>query len=288
MLSAVPAMPIRDNPDAALIVYTVLMVAITTGFLVWWLNSPRERRIGPALPILLVGGALSGLMESWLDNVVLVGYPPDQNLPVLESFGRSVPIFVPIGYAWFCGGLLYLMARRVMVRGITTRDVWTIYGIVVVVDFVAIGLSHWLGVLEFFGDPPMKVLGYPIWWAGIDGLHVILGGSIVILALHHLRGRAQAWLVLVPSVALGASAGIVGWPVSTAINTAEWSDLAKYLCAFASIGLSLACVTVIARLLPRAVRISRGLAAPGAPAAGEPGTTPVEDDRPLAVSGAGR
>lgn len=284
MLATVPTMPIRDNPDAALIVYTVLMVAITTGFLVWWLCSPRERRIGAALPILLVGGALSGLMESWLDNVVLVGYPPDQNLPVLESFGRSVPIFVPIGYAWFCGGLLYLMARRVMVRGISSRDVWTIYGVVVIVDFVAIGLSHWLGVLEFFGDPPMKVLGYPIWWAGIDGLHVILGGSIVILALHHLRGRAQAWLVLVPSVALGASAGIVGWPVSTAINTSEWSDLAKYMCAFASIGLSLACVTVIARLLPRVARISRELAATDAPGPGEP-PLPSEDDRPLALSG---
>lgn len=287
MLSSVPVMPVRDNPDAALIVYTVLMIAMTTGLLVWWLTSREERRIGPALPFLLLGGLLSGLMESWLDNVVLVGYPPDQNLPVLESFGRSVPIFVPIGYAWFCGGLLYLMTRYFQRNGIRTKDVWAIYGTVVVVDFIAIGLSAWIGILEFYGDPPMKILGYPLWWAGIDGLHVILGGSIVLLALHHLRGRAQAWLVLVPSVALGASAGIVGWPVSTAINSAEWSDLAKYLAAFASIGLSLACITVIARILPRVVALSEDVArgpageapAPPAPALAE------EPVRPTVASG---
>lgn len=282
MLSSVPVMPIRDNPDGALIVYTVLMIALTIGFFTWWLTSPAERRIGPALPFLLLGGALSGLMESWLDNVVLVGYPPEQNLPVLESYGRSVPIFVPIGYAWFCGGLLYVMARQFLKRGVTTSSVWKIYGAVVIVDFVAIGLSHWLGVLEFYGDPPMKIAGYPIWWAGIDGLHVILGGSIALLALHHLRGRSQAWLILLPSVALGASSGIVGWPVSTAINSQEWSDLAKYLCAFASIGISLACVTVIARLLPRVAAESARLAAPTSASALEVESAPRR--RPAGVA----
>ncbi|HYF27527.1 MAG TPA: hypothetical protein VD931_17430, partial [Baekduia sp.] len=205
MLAAVPSMPVRDNPDAALVVYTVLMVVLTLGFLGWWLRSPQERRVGPALPFLLLGGALSGLMESWLDNVVLVGYPPEQNLPVLESFGRAVPIFVPIGYAWFCGGLLYLTARALRRTGTTARKVWAIFGAVALVDFVAIGLSAWIGVLEFFGDPPLEVLGYPLWWAGIDGLHVVLGGALVLVLLDHLHGRAQAWLVLVPSVALGAS-----------------------------------------------------------------------------------
>jgi len=281
MLSAVPVMPVRDNPDAALIVYTVLMIVLTAGLLAWWLSSPAERRVGPALPFLLLGGALSGLMESWLDNVVLVGYPPEQNLPVLESFGRSVPMFVPIGYAWFCGGLLYVMARYFQRHGIRSRDVWSILGAVVVVDFVSIGLSSWIGVLEFYGDPPMKVLGYPLWWAGIDGLHVILGGSLLLIALDHLRGRAQAWLILLPSVALGASSGIVGWPVSTAINS-SWSDPAKYLCAFASIGLSLACISVIARTLPRIVALSREVAARDAPA--PEAAAVVVEERPQPVS----
>lgn len=256
--AAVP-MPIRDNPDSALIVYTVLMIVLTTGFFAWWLASRTERRIGPALPFLLIGGALSGLMEAWLDNVVLVGWPPEQNLPVIHAFDRSVPMFVPIGYAWFCGGLVYILARTYQRNGITAKNVWVLYGAVVVVDFVAIGLSHWLGILEFFGDPPMSILGFPLWWAAIDGLQVVLGGVAALLLLDHLRGMAQAWLVLLPSIVLGAAAGIVGWPISTAINSA-WSDPAKWACAVASIGLSLACILLISKVAPRAAEISRRIA----------------------------
>lgn len=262
-LAAVPQMPIRDAPETALIVYTALMIAVTAGFLLWWLRSPAERRVGPALPLLLVGGMLSGLMEAWLDNVVLVGYPPEQNLPVLHAFGRSVPIFVPIGYGWFCGGLLYLVARAYQRDG-SARQVWTLYGVIAVVDFVAIGLSSWIGILEFYGDPPMNVLGYPLWWAGIDGLDVVLGGAIVLVLLHHLQGRHQAWLVLVPSIALGAASGIIGWPISTALNS-SWSMPTKYACALASIGLSIACVRFIAAAVPLLVAHVRDPAPAGVP-----------------------
>jgi hypothetical protein len=254
-LADVPVMPIRDSPDNAVIVYTVLMAIVTVGFLLWWASSPSERKIGPALPLIVVGGVISGSMEAWLDNVVLVGYPPHQALPVIEAFGRSVPMFVPIGYGWFCGGLLYLVARSFQ-RGISQTKVWAIYGIVAIVDFVAIGLSSWIGVLQFFGDPPMNVLGYPLWWAGIDCLDVVLGGTLVFVLLNHLRGMNQLWYLIVPSVALGASAGIVGWPVSTAINS-QWSMSAKYVAALASIGLSLACVHFIARALPHLARAAR-------------------------------
>jgi preprotein translocase subunit SecY len=119
-LAGVPEMPIRDSPNNALIIYTVLMVVVTSCFLLWWARTAAERKIGPALPLIVVGGVISGLMEAWLDNVVLVGYPPHQALPVIEAFGRSVPIFVPIGYGWFCGGLLYVVARSFQ-RGITRR-----------------------------------------------------------------------------------------------------------------------------------------------------------------------
>jgi len=245
-LAAVPQMPVRDAPETALIIY----------------------------PALLLGGMFSGLMESWLDNVVLVGYPPEQNLPVLQSFGRSVPIFVPIGYGWFCGGLLYLVARAYQ-RGVTPRRVWQLFGAIALIDFVAIGLSSWIGILQFFGDPPMNIAGYPLWWAGIDGLDVVLGGAMVFVLLHFLHGRSQAWLLLVPSIALGAAAGIVGWPVSTAINS-SWSMPAKYACAVASIGLSLACVRFLATAVPRLAHLlDRAPAQAAAPAAAETERVPV-------------
>jgi hypothetical protein len=243
----IPDMPIREAPQGALIAYTVLMVLITLGFLIWWALSERKR--GPALLLFLIGGALSGLMEPWLDNVVLVGYPPDQITPVFVAFERAVPIFVPIGYAWFCGGLLYVLYRAFSTE-FTARRIWALYGIVAVIDFIAIGLSAWIGVLEFFGDPPMKIAGFVVWWAAIDALQVVLGATLAVFLVPALRGAKQLWLILIPSVVLGAAAGIVGWPISTALNSG-WPMWAKYICALASIGFSLACTHFVAQSAPR-------------------------------------
>lgn len=258
MVAAIPAMPIKDAPETAFAVYTALMALITGGFLVWWLVS--ERRHGPALPLLILGGALSGLMEPWLDNIVLYRWPPHQNLAAFEAFGRTIPWFVLIGYGWYCGALPYVTARYLR-RGFTANTIWALLGIIVVIDFLAIGLSAWLDVSGFFGDPPLRILGYPLWWAAIDGLHVILAGSIALLLIPHLRGWTLGFLVVLPSMALGASTGIVAWPVSIAINS-QWPDPAKYLCAFATIGLSLAAVWGITRVLPALVRASEN-ARPG-------------------------
>ena len=248
MLRTVPDMPIREASNGPLLVYTVLMSLITLGFLLWWAVSAKRRR-NPALPLLLVGGAVSGLMEPWLDNVVLVGYPINQWTPYFVAFERPVPIFVPIGYAWFCGGLLFVL-YRLFQREFSARAIWRLYGAIVVVDFVAIGLSAWLGILVFFGNPPLNIAGYPLWWAGIDGLMVVLGGTLTYFLAETLRGLQRLWLVLIPSVTLGAASGIVGWPISTALNSA-WPMWAKLLCALCSIGLSLASVHFVAKVAPR-------------------------------------
>ena len=173
----------------------------------------------------------------------------DQDLGFFDAMGRTVPIFVPIGYAWFCGGLLYFTARFYE-RGVTARQVWGILGLVVVVDFIGIGLPTWLGLLGFFGDPPMNIFGYPLWWAAIDGVDVILGGAVVYFLLPVLKGRQQLWLVLVPPVMIGLSAGAVGWPVSTAINSG-WSTGAKWAAATVTIGLGLAITHLVAKVVSR-------------------------------------
>lgn len=249
MLAAVPAMPVKHAPETAFAIYTGLMCLVTLGFLAWWRFTP-ERRQGPALPLIVLGGGISGLMEAWLDNVVLYRWPPEQHLAAFQAFGRTVPLFVPIGYAWFCGALLYVVARR-FERGVSARQVWALLGIIAFVDFAAIGLSAWIGVSDFFGDPPLSVAGYPIWWAAIDGCDVLIGATLVWFLRPRLQGREQLWLVVVPVIALGASAGAVGWPVSTALNS-QWSAQGKLLCALATIGLGLCITHFIARLMSAA------------------------------------
>jgi hypothetical protein len=241
-------MPVHAEDRAGMAVYTVAMCAITGGVLLWWAASPQRRR-DPALLYLLAGGAIAGCLEPFLDNVVLFWYPPHQHLVAFHAIGRTVPLFVPIGYAWFCGSLLYLVAR-IFQRGVRERDVWALLGAVAVIDFVAIGLTSWLGIAGFYGSPPFDIGGYPLWWAAFDGTDVILGGAIVYYLLPRLPGRSRLWLLLAPPFALGIATGAVGWPITTALNT-PFGTAGKWLAGTVTIGLGLVVVFAVARVVTR-------------------------------------
>jgi hypothetical protein len=241
-------MPIHDGSTLAFALYTAAMLAITLGLFAWW-GVSRERQRGPALPLLLIGGALSGLVEPFLDNVVLVWWPPEQPLAAFEAFGRTVPWFVPIGYAWFCGALLYF-AARIYAAGVRPAQVWAIFAVVAVVDYVAIAATTWIGIMGFYGDPPMNVGGYPLWWAAIDGAHVMFGGAVVLLLAPRLRGFARLWLLAVPTIVIAASGGAVGWPISTALNSG-WSAAGKWVAAAVTIGIGCAIVHLVAQAVSR-------------------------------------
>ncbi|KAA0233897.1 MAG: hypothetical protein JJLCMIEE_01114 [Acidimicrobiales bacterium] len=253
-------MPVHDAPEAAFVVYTVLMALVSIGFLAWWALS-AQRRQEPVLPLLLLGGAVAGLVEPFLDNVVLFWWPPEQQTELFEAFGRTIPLFVPIGYAWFCGGLLYF-AARLYDRGAGAGHVWLLFAAVAVVDFVAIGLTTWLGIAGFFGGAPMRIAGFPLWWAAIDGVDVILGGAVVWFLTPVLRGRRRLYLVLVPPVMIGMAGGGIGWPISTALNSG-WSTPAKWAAAAVTIGLGLSIVHLVAQVVARSNRLQEASGAGG-------------------------
>jgi hypothetical protein len=198
--------------------------------------------------LLLVGGALSAGLEPFLDNVVLFWYPPHQHLVAFHAFGRTVPLFVPIGYAWFCGALLYAVARR-FEHGVRPRDVWLMLLGIVVIDYIAIGLTSWLHIAGFYGHPPYNLGGYPLWWAAFDGTSVILGGALVYYLLPRLRGLERAWLVLIPTLMVGGTAGAVGGPITIALNS-QWSSGAKWVAGALTMVLGCAIVHLVARVVP--------------------------------------
>jgi hypothetical protein len=86
---------------------------------------------------------------------------------VFTALGRHIPLAIPIGYAWFVGGLPYFVARY-FARGITVRQFWCVAGIVAVLDFLAISSVSWLNAAGFYGSDVMRVAGYPLWWAPFD------------------------------------------------------------------------------------------------------------------------
>jgi hypothetical protein len=275
-------MPVHHAPETAFVVYTVLMCVTTAALLLWWLLS-SERSRGYALPLLLAGGAVSSLLEPFRDNVVLVWYPPHQNLGAYQAFGRTIPMFVPIGYAWFCGGLLYL-AARIYQRGVSAKHVWALLGAVVAVDFVAIGMTTWIGVMGFYGRPPLNVAGYPLWWAAFDGADVILGGAVILWLLPRLKGRGLLWLLVIPSLVLGAVSGAVGWPITTALNS-QWSSAAKLVAASLTMTLGCSIVYLVTRRIVKpATGQHRAVAGGGIAGERDEAREPIGSQVPIATT----
>jgi hypothetical protein len=241
-------MPIHHAPQGGYIVYTALMAAGTLGLLAWWALS-AERRRGPWLPLLLAGGALSVVCEPLFDNLVLFWYPPHQPLPAFHAFGRSVPLCVIIGYAWFDGGLLYL-AARLLERGGGARAMWRLAGIVFLIDFVAIGLTMWIHVAGFYGHQVITIGGYPLWWGAVDVSNVVFGGFVVFHLLGRLRGVRRLYLLLVPTWVTGATAVAVAGPAALALNSG-WSTAGTVLASLATIVLGVAVVDLVTHLIGR-------------------------------------
>jgi hypothetical protein len=255
----VPPMPINPEPATANDIYLTIMVAVFAGMLIWWFFSNDRKTIGPALPLLLVGGLLSAMAEPFLDNAVLFWYPPHPDLPSVAAYGRDLPIWVPLGYAWFCGGLAYFVGRQFH-RGVTRRQVWAIAGGVALVDFLAIGATSWLNVAGFYGDPPLDVAGYPLWWSPFDVSIALLGGTLVMHLLPRLQGRQRWYYVAVAPVAVGGACGIVSWPIATALNS-SWSSEAKLIAAVMTIGIGLLVINTVAAFVSTRASKPAGVAA---------------------------
>lgn len=236
-------MPLHPERKMDFVIYTVLMAGLTLAVLLWWWRS-NERSRGIALPLLLAGGAIAVICEPAFDNLVLFWYPPHQQLEAFHAFGRTIPICVVIGYAWFCGGLPYL-AARLMQRGLTARGIWLLAGAVYVIDFVAIGLTSWLKIAGFYGGQPFNVAGYPLWWGAVDTANVVFGGALVCYLLPRLQGARRLYLLLVPTWVTGATAVAVAGPVSIALNS-RWSMAGKSIGALITIGLGLGIVGLVA------------------------------------------
>jgi hypothetical protein len=247
-MSATIAMPIHNAVESGFTVYTVLMAVLTGGLLAGWGLSGRRREHW-AFPLVLAGGAVAAMCEPVFDNLVLFWYPPHQQLSAFHAFGRTVPICVVIGYAWFCGGLPYL-AYTMIKRRVTARRLWSLAAAVFVIDFIAIGLTSWLKIAGFYGGQPFNVAGYPLWWGAVDTSNVLLGGALLYYLIPRLTGIRRAYLLLVPVWITGATAVAVAGPVAIALNS-RWSMAGKYAAALITLGLGFGIVDVVASRLSR-------------------------------------
>lgn len=235
LADGIPMPTDASPPFGPSVAFTTASAAVVIGLLVWWWVS-GERRGGPALPLFFLGIAISGIVvEPIFDNTLLYWYPPDNPLGFYQAYDRTVPWFVPIGYAWFFGGSSYIL-WRLFVRGVTRTQIWVYFAVVIIIDAVATSTVGWIGISGFYGNQPFMVGGINIWFAFADATAGMVGAVILYLLVPHLKGWGWAWLVVIPTISYGAVLGGVTSPVVLGLHS-DWTTLGRWLGGAATIAL---------------------------------------------------
>ncbi|MCX2930011.1 hypothetical protein ORI20_06990 [Mycobacterium sp. CVI_P3] len=243
-------------PHTAQVITTAVMGVLVAAFLVYAICELVHRR-SATLILLLIGGAISYLNEPIDDVLGLVWHPEAGQWTAIDTFSR-VPLWGLGIYIVFFGGMPYLILQNLR-RGMSRAQLWRWVGMLVIID-IAVELPVLAsGIYQYFGDAPMQVGGFPVYWIFINAVGP-LGLAVLLLAAEdRFTGWRMLYLPLLPMVCNAASSVAVGWPIYSALN-AQAGPVVTWGAAFLTIAIGLSVLDI---LITTAARISVRLREPG-------------------------
>lgn len=195
--------------------FTLIVGAGFVGIALWCLAFAAVKRDG--LPLLmLVSGLLSVGLEPVVDTMGKVWYAKDNPWVVYTAMGIPQPAFLLLGYALFWGGTVYVGSRFVL-RG---ASIWKVFAVVFAMDlFVEYLGAPILKVGIYFDFSPFNILGFPVWWAFVNGAVAVVGVWLLITLESHLAGWKRLALVVVSPTAFAATHATCAWPVWVTLHS---------------------------------------------------------------------
>ena len=212
----------------------VILAAIIFALREW------SRSQSPIPLLLILGGAFTSFMEPFVDLGGGCWHPIIGQHELFENMARPIPVWLGCTYvAYF--GVLPMVMYYFFAKGITTRAMWLWFLVPVVVDIILEEtlLSQADHLYAYYGNQPLKLHVFPLWWTASNTIGVYLSAVVTTL----FASRPRSWrLLLVPFCTLlcyGAATGSVGWPSIVVINSncsnlvTQLGGLASFLIAFA-------------------------------------------------------
>jgi hypothetical protein len=247
MPTTIVPMPVMPAPPIAGAAFLIGTIVIMTAILLWWAFGGERKRQGWVLPLIFAGTALSAVMiEPIYDNTLLYWYPDVNNLAFFRAFERTIPWFVPLGYAWFFGGSAYLV-WRVIEGGASAKRIWQLFAATAVVDWLAVSICEWLDLSAFYGGQPFHIFGSPIWFSFCDATGGFVLGAALAVFVPYLQGTRRLWLLILPSFTYASTLGSTTAPVSLALNSG-WSIPVTWVAGAATMALCMVAIHVIAQM----------------------------------------
>jgi hypothetical protein len=213
-----PLAPIHTSIDETVQTnVTVVMGVIAVATLIFSLY--HWRRTGkPTFLVLFVAGGLMMLFEPMVDTVGAVWFQKENAWVAFTLYGRPIPVWLCLTYFFYFGigvGAGYLFLRR----GVTRGQVWLMFGAGIAGDFLLETILLHYDTYIYYGDQPLVLLKFPLWWAPVNSLIVLVAAAVVYRFDDYLAGARQ--LLIIP-IALTCSAAVnagAGWPSWLVINS---------------------------------------------------------------------
>jgi len=236
MLAAVPQPPTHlEMPDAelAFTIFGAIPLMLLLALAVRHLRGSD----GPLLLFCMIGGLAASLFEPFVDVMGLVYLTENGSIGTFEILGRTMPLFVPLMYPWYIGGLAYLTCRR-LEQGITTRGVFALFGVFILVNFALEAPGLLTDVYTYYGKQPFNVWGHPMWWGFANAFTALAAGAMV-FGLRRLVGGGWALAGAIPLIFMseGLSNAGAGWPMYATLNDDSLGYAWTYPAACLTIGL---------------------------------------------------
>lgn len=213
--------PLDMEASGAAWIFTLIVGVGFVAVAIWCIAFALRRK--DMLPLLMLGsGLISVGLEPIVDTMGKVWYASDNPWVVYTAVGVPQPAFLLLGYALFWGGTVYIGSRFVL-RG---SSLWKVFAVVFVMDlFVEYVGAPILDVGIYFDFSPFNILGFPVWWAFVNGAVASLGVWLLIVLEKELQGWRRVALLVVSPTAFGGTHAICAWPVWVTLHsdTPEWA-----------------------------------------------------------------
>jgi hypothetical protein len=231
---------------------TVVMAVFAVGALAFSLLHWRRTR-NPMFLLLLVSGGCMMLMEPAVDTVGGCWFPKIHSWVVFTAWGRPIPLWLCLAYFFYfgiLGGVFWAIIRR----GVTRGQVWALFALGMAGDFVLETVLLHFNTYIYYGGQPLRVLKFPLWWAPVNSVIVVVLAATIVRLEPLLAGRRQ--LLVIP-LAVSVSAALncaAGWPSWFVINS-HVGAVPRQLGGLATFALAGWFVSLIARLVPAPVTL---------------------------------
>jgi hypothetical protein len=247
----IPQPPVNDPmPKTAETIFNVF-IFIPLGIFLAVAVRKIFKGQGPILLYCIIGGAFAATMEPVVDVLGLVYLKEVDAFGTFTILDRTMPLYICFVYPWYVGGLGYL-AYRLFQRGVTTKDLFLLWGLDCVVDILLETPGILAGTYLYYGQQPLNPWGFPLWWGFVNPVMPMVAGALIYKLGPKLDTPLKK-LAVIPMIPMadGIANGAAAWPMWITLNQQDVSMVVTHVAVLVTLGLSLFCVYIISLAVAR-------------------------------------